>query len=239
MHKNFLLNTWEKITFSNQLLKVARFLHFTKITPQPLVLDSEKCLFLAPHPDDETFGCAGLLIKYPENFHVVCITDGRHGRCESEARKDEFLSAMAFYGVDSYEFLDIEDRKLIYNYEKFSSIEIADYDYVFLPNYFDQHKDHKAVNVLLQKLLKQKNYKPGLKIIFYELWSPLPIINRILDITKIAGKKKEAINIYKSQHKYLGFLDGIIGLNQYRGMLASVGFAEGYCVVDVERFREL
>ena len=240
-----LKKSFENTAFANQLLKATRFLHFIKVTPEPLNLSSENCLLLCPHPDDETFGCGGLILKSPQNFHVVCITDGRSGGYnlteeENQAiRKKEFLQAMEFYGINSYNFLEIEDRRLIYNYEKFSSLEISNYDLIFLPNYFDQHKDHKAVTVLLQKILRNKNYKPSLKIVFYELWAPLPLINRILDITPIINKKKEAINIYKSQHKYLGFENGIIGLNQYRGMQVSVGYAEGYCLIDVETFKKL
>jgi len=235
----------KKIAFSNQLLKVARFLHFTKITPEPLILNDEKCLLLSPHPDDETFGCGGLLLNYPANFHVVCITDGRCGGyllTEEEnkvVRKNEFLQAMDFYGINSYSFMDIEDRKLIYNYEKFSSLDISDYDLIFLPSYFDQHKDHKAMSVLLQKLLKHKKYKLSMKIVFYELWAPLPLINRYVDLCPIIEKKKEAIKIYASQQKYLDFFEGIIGLNRYRGMLTSVGFAEGYSLLDVKTFKKL
>lgn len=235
----------ENIAFSNQLLKAARFLHFEKITPQPLTLKDERCLLLAPHPDDETFGCGGLLITYPENFDVVCMTDGRCGgysTTEDEniaTRKKEFARAIDSYGIESYKSLDIKDRKLIYNYEKFRSLEIENYDIIFLPNYFDQHKDHKAVTVLLQRLLNEKKHKPTLKLIFYELWSPLPLVNRILDITKIIDKKKEAVNIYESQHKYLNYLDGIVGLSRYRGMQISVGFAESYCEINIETFMKL
>lgn len=233
------------MAFANQLLKAANFMHFTKITPEPFSLNNEKCLLLAPHPDDETFGCAGMLINYPQNFHVMCITDGRCGGynlSEEEnivVRKAEFERAMEVFGVKSYEFLEIQDRKLIYNYENFSSLDISTYDYVFLPNCFDQHKDHKAVTVLLKKLLRHKKHKSDLKIVFYEIWSPLPLINKILDITFIIDKKREAIKVYESQHNYLNFEDGIIGLNQYRGMQISVGYAEGYCLTDVKTFQKL
>ena len=40
---------------------------------------NDKCLVLAPHADDESIGCGGLLLKYPNNFEVVVLTDGRKG----------------------------------------------------------------------------------------------------------------------------------------------------------------
>lgn len=36
----------------------------------------DKCLVIAPHADDESIGCGGLLLKYPDNCDVVVLTDG-------------------------------------------------------------------------------------------------------------------------------------------------------------------
>ena len=41
--------------------------------------ENTKILLLAPHPDDESIGCGGILIKHPNNFKVICLTDGRCG----------------------------------------------------------------------------------------------------------------------------------------------------------------
>lgn len=31
---------------------------------------NDKCLIIAPHADDESIGCGGILLKYPQNFEV-------------------------------------------------------------------------------------------------------------------------------------------------------------------------
>ena len=220
-------------------LKFVNFFHFEKINPAELIIQSgEKCLVLSPHFDDETLGCSGLLIKYPENVHVICLTDGKSGTMENNdeelvnIRKKEFTSVMKELGITSYEFLDIPDGKLVYNYEKFSQIDISDYDYIFIPNYFDNHKDHKAVSTLLKQLLKEKTHKTSLKIAFYEIWSVMPLPNYYFDITKIIKKKKDLIKKYTSQTKNVWLEKGILSLNAYIGVLLNIGWAEMYTIID-------
>ncbi|OGI21814.1 MAG: hypothetical protein A2255_00660 [Candidatus Melainabacteria bacterium RIFOXYA2_FULL_32_9] len=237
---------YQNILFADRFLKIARIFHFEKISWSLLNLEPrDKCLLLAPHPDDETVGCAGLLLKYPKNFDIVCITDGRCGSYDHtpdetiDIRKREFEEAMEKFGISSYSFLNIEDRKLINNYSIFKSLNINDYNYILLPNYFDQNKDHKAVTVLLQKLLLNKKYKSGLKIVFYEVWSALPLPNYFFDISDVIENKKELINLYQSQVKYVSFVDGIIGLNRYRGMQSNCHYSEAFSIIDVKTFMKL
>lgn len=235
---------YKKFVFNRQLLKLSRFFHFEKIVPKEIFLEpNEKCLLLSPHFDDETLGCGGVLIKYPQNFHIVCLTDGSKGsQVDNEelpkTRKQEFVSVMNELSITSYEFLDIEDGKVIYNYDKFKTIEISDYDYIFLPGYFENHKDHKAVTPLLQKLLKEKKAKKNLKICFYEIWSALALPNAFVDITRMFKRKTELINIYQSQLKFCD-LKQILSLNAYRGILVSLGQVEMFSLVDTKTFLKL
>ena len=246
--KTFFKEIFNKTVFNKNFLKASRFLYFSKTNPQPLEFDkNEKCLLLAPHPDDETFGCGGLLTKYPDNFHVVCLTDGIHGNFDKtpdheqikKNRQNEFISALAVAGVKSYQFLEIPDRKLIKHYDTFKTLDLSKYDYIFLPNYMDNHKDHKAVTVLLQKLLRESEHKNNCKIAFYEIWGALPIFNYYADITFIRNQKIKMINCYMSQLKNLDFLKGIIGLNKYRGTCVNLGFTEVFSVTDIETFKKL
>ena len=229
--------------YSNRLIKLLKAFHYEKIIYQELTLNkTDKCLLLAPHPDDETFGCGGMLLKYPENFEVICLTDGRFGGHDDdpdeliETRKQEFSSVMNQLNISSYSMLGIKDRKLIYNYETFKSLNIEEFNYIFIPNYFDQHKDHKAVTNLLQKLLINKKHNNNLKIVFYEVWSALAYSNYFIDLTDTIEKKKELINIYKSQIKYVDFLNGISSLNAYRGMLVDKSYAEFFSIIDIKTF---
>ena len=127
--------------------------------------NDDKCLCIAPHPDDESIGAGGILIKHPDNFKVICLTDGQKGSetlSKEEIvriRKEEFKNAMEFAGIKDIEMLEIPDKQIINNYDKFKKIAIEEYDYVFIPNILDQHQDHKAVSVNLAKLLQERDEK--------------------------------------------------------------------------------
>lgn len=232
-----------------RLLKLARLFQYEKINPVEFLLKPEdKCLILNPHFDDEVLGCSGLLMKYPDNFNIICLTDGSKGQNRSNAeqienlanvRKEEFLSVMKQLNINSYDFLEIEDGQLMYNFDKFKALDIADYDYIFAPSYFDNHKDHKAVTVLLQKLLKQRKHKSNLKICFFEVWSALPVPNYYVDITKLIEQKRKLISCYKSQLKFCNLIKAMLSLNTYRGVLVNVGWAEMFTVIDLKTFKKL
>jgi len=226
---------------------LARAFHYEKFFCNELTFEkNDKCLLLGPHPDDETFGCGGLLIKYPDNFDIVCLTDGRDGGYGEESkeelaviRKNEFKSVMEKLKITSYKFLDIPDRKLIYGYDTFKSLELEKYDYIFVPNYFDQHKDHKAVTNLVQKYFINTKSKDNVKIVFYEVWAALAFPNYYIDITRIMDQKKELIQEYHSQSRHVNFLEGICALNRYRGMLVNRDYAELFSIIDLNTFMKL
>ncbi|MDD3013833.1 MAG: PIG-L family deacetylase [Candidatus Gastranaerophilales bacterium] len=237
---------YQKIVYANRFLRLARIFHFEKIAPAKLELNSNnKCLLLAPHPDDETMGCGGLLLKHSSIFDVVCLTDGRYGGYDQSndeiaaLRKIEFEKALDKIGILNYCMLKIEDRKLIKNYPVFENINVEKYDYVFIPNYFDQHKDHKAVTILLQKLLRTKKHKVNLKIAFYEVWSPITIPNFYFDISDVIEEKESLIDIYQSQLKHVDFKAGIKSLNLYRGMQFNCRFSEVFSIIDINTFMKL
>ena len=60
-------------------------------------------LVVAPHMDDESLGCGGLLAKYPDEATVVVVTHS------GERRRAEFQSAMGILGVDDLRVLEFED----------------------------------------------------------------------------------------------------------------------------------
>ena len=40
------------------------------------ITDKTRCLLLASHASEETISCGGLMLKYPQNFDVYCLTNG-------------------------------------------------------------------------------------------------------------------------------------------------------------------
>ena len=69
------------------------------IKPLPFeLIRGSKCLLIAPHPDDESIGCGGIMNLYPSCFDIVCLTHGnnsvRHEEFEKAMRIDPFLNAL-------------------------------------------------------------------------------------------------------------------------------------------------
>ena len=231
------------------VFKFSKLAATINLKPTELILnENSKCLCLVPHADDESIGMGGLLSLYPKHFDVVLLTDGRKGIKEvsvEEAvkiREDEFKCALtAAGGVNSYKFLQIEDKKLLDNFDLFKTIDISEYDYIFVPNIIDQHPDHKAVSLLLKRLLENctqggAKAKSDLKICFYEVWSTLGLVNAFVDISEVIEKKKAMINCYKSQTAKKDYEYHALGLNQYRGMLKDKKYVEAFCVLNIDDF---
>lgn len=77
-------------------------------------------LVLAPHPDDEVFGCGGAIMRHVaqgEHVHVVIVTDGgalpgEHSDRESYVgvRQQESIRASGILGYGPPEFWGLPDR---------------------------------------------------------------------------------------------------------------------------------
>lgn len=208
--------------------------------------ENQRCLCLSPHADDESIGMGGVLSLFTDNFEVVLLTDGRKGIKDKstedviKTREEEFKNAMSVSGVNSYKFLHAEDKKLLDSFNLFKGINLEKYDYIFVPNIIDQHPDHKAVSLLLNRLLDEHaNVKNDLQICFYEVWSTLGMVNSFVDISDVIEKKKSMINCYKSQIEQKDYEYYALGLNQYRGMFKDKKYVEAFCVLSVEEFKKI
>lgn len=65
-----------------------------------------KRLIIAPHCDDETLGCGGILAKYPQETGVVVVAQ------PDDVRLGEFQRAHAILDYAFYTFLDFKDGYL-------------------------------------------------------------------------------------------------------------------------------
>lgn len=241
------INIIKKFLFKKLFYKFNKINAYINLKPQEFNLtESKKCLCLAPHADDESIGMGGLLSLFPENFHVILLTDGQKGIKDKPAdevikiREEEFKNAMNIAGIKNYSFLHAEDKKLLDSYNLFERISLETYDYIFLPNIIDQHPDHKAVSLLLKTLLESESkIKPDLKICFYEVWSALGFVNAFVDISNVVESKKAMINCYKSQTALKDYTYHALGLNQYRGMLKDKKHVETFCILDLNDFKKM
>ena len=211
---------------------------------QLIILPTDRILVVAPHPDDETVGCGGLLALYRQQCDVLLLTDGRKGvpadRSKTEAetaqiRKAEFETVMDFFGVLNYRELGIRDSSLRENVKAVCTVDLTGYDWVFVPNRNERHPDHAATYRIIKKLRKKQRAKA--RLIEYEVWSPIIAPNRFLDISAAMETKTAALEKYASQVAEINYVKLAQGLNSYRGAPHHVEFCEAFFLEPERRKR--
>lgn len=200
-----------------------------------MITSTDRLLIVAPHPDDETLGCGGLLACFGPQCDVLLLTDGRKGtpadgsRTEEETagiRRREFDAAVAFFGVNRVYTLNLPDSCLRENAKTVSSFDLRGYDRIFVPYRLERHPDHAAAFRIIHKLYKRQHSKA--ELLEYEVWSPITEPNRFLDISRVMERKQEGIRLYASQVRELDYEALARGLNGYRGAPHHIVFCEAF-----------
>ena len=199
------------------------------------IRENEKLLIVAPHPDDETIGCGGVLSLYGKQCDVLLLTDGRRGIPEGSnltqdetaaRRKKEFTAVMDFFHVHSYRLLEIPDAELAAHEQAVSDVDLRDYDRIFVPNRNERHPDHKAAFEIIRRLHQKQKAKA--ELIEYEVWSPIISANRFLEISSVMDTKTAALQKYGSQTASIDYEAFVRGLNMYRGAPHHVAYCEAF-----------
>lgn len=202
-------------------------------------ISAEDVLVLSPHPDDDIFGCGGLLSQLAESgakIKVIYFNDGATGNKDGQRdydlvaqREDEAVRALRMIGVHEVNFLRIANlAKKRDLWEKiFEELKTRHYDLALVPNEHDWHCDHQIVaRAYLKSISRRLTHKPITW--YYAVWG-IPSINRILPIDHSLAIKKEAISCYKSQLKVKPYDEAILAQNEYIGKaLGAAKHAEGY-----------
>lgn len=216
--------------------------------------NAESVLVLAPHPDDETYGCGGLLALYRQrgiNVHVHVFTDGAGYAKEDlragifETRKAEIEAALSVLDIREASYSIFADRSLTSNPE-LSRIIIDlifehDADLVLAPSLSEIHPDHLAVGraaLAAVASIKRKN-TPVPSMLFYEIGAAQQI-GMLFDITKVWSIKAAAMDCFISQQQQQNYSRQIEALNIYRTytLPASVSHAEAYAVLTPQHWED-
>ena len=199
-------------------------------------LPAQAALVLAPHPDDEVFGCGGAIASHVRSgvpVHVVVLTDGaRFG--DETSRANESRAAAKVLGYGEPEFWNLPDRGLRYSEELVQRmadcIVRTGADLVYAPSPWEIHPDHRQTSRLATEAVRRVRHP--VRLAFYEVGVPLRP-NTLLDITPFFGTKEAAMRCFGSQLAQQDYLRHIQALNQYRTytLPRSVLAAEAYWVI--------
>lgn len=214
-------------------------------------------LVLAPHMDDETIGCGGVIQSHLRNgasVHVIFLTDGSRGFEREEIstlpqsrRRDirvaESEAACAVLGVTATHYLDLPDGSSQADANAVSAllaiIDTVAPDLLYLPFFTDTHHDHRTCNALFAAACAQRSSMSRLLCCCYEVWVPL-YPNLIVDVTSAMDTKLEALACYTSQLQMNNYLSSVQGLNAYRAIAnRSNGYAEAFYVTSAAQYLKL
>ena len=185
----------------------------------------KKVLIFAPHPDDEVLGCGGSLLKKISTgceVAVIYMTSGE-GTAPASVRGKEALASCQFLGVKTRLFLREPDGFLTLTPHVVEAVTaILDEEsphIVYVPHQKEKNRDHTATHTIAHHCLVQ--CKPEI-VLAYEVWTPL-VPNRVVDISKVAAVKEEAIRKHASQMHNVDYAEPTLGLNRFRSMSIASG----------------
>jgi N-acetylglucosamine malate deacetylase 1 len=218
---------------------------------------------VAPHPDDESVGCGGLISLWAaerRQAEVLFLTAGETGAAEvrdpmttaarrkrlgqelRQTRRAEAEAALATLGA-SGAWLDGTDGALHRDEARLAD-KIAELwranppDLITAPDPGDRHPDH-AVAARIVGGAALSVLPPETPLLAYEVWSPAPA-NAVLDITAFAETKWRAIAAHRSQTATTDYLAAARALNCYRAITSGQrqGYAEAFRRTTVARYAD-
>lgn len=200
----------------------------TNIKDCPLPFEAVKHLpgqsigVIAPHPDDEVFGCGCALAEYASrgcNVEVIVLTDGQLWADTQSSRVAESISAAKVLGYPQPVFWHKTDGGL--QNDQCLVDDIAHWlmqckhDALLIPSPWEKHPDHTSCTEATINALNKNNHTVK-QLIFYEVGHPLASCNMLLDTTAWQPLKISAMQCFTSQLSKQNFLSQISGLNAYR-----------------------
>ena len=214
-----------------------------------------KVMIISPHPDDETLGAGGTLLKLKDGGNEIfwvnvtnMSTDYGYSEDRVRERDNEIRKVKEAYGFDGFWNFELEPAGLD-KYETGELVkrfkEVIDEvkpEFLILPYGHDVHSDHKIVfeaaysctkafrapylkTVLCMEILSETDQAQNENV-----FAP----NVFIDITNYIDKKIEIMKTYKSEIDAPPFprnQNAIKGLAAYRGVTAFQEYSESFRLV--------
>ena len=214
-----------------------------------------KIIVVAPHPDDETLGCGGTLLRFAEQgaslawLIVTGMTD-HYTQAQRQARSDTISKITAAYGFDEVYQLEqptaeldtIPMNHLVESIGK--AFESYQPDGVLLPHRNDVHTDHRVVFDACAGCSKWFRYPSIKRLMSYETLSETDFAlpngeqtfqpNVFFDINAYLSRKLEIMAMYPDECSDFPFprsATAITAQAQLRGAQSGYQAAEAFMLL--------
>ena len=212
-----------------------------------------KVLIIAVHPDDETLGCGGTLLKHKakgDDIHWLICTSIDKDHNYYETRKKEMQEVSALYGFSSIHNLQLKTMQV----DEYSVSELVGKlskvinevqpNIIYLPFKGDVHTDHRRIFEASYSCTKSFRYPFIKKIYMIETLSETEfspstkedsfIPNVFVDISEYFDKKIEIAKIYQSEmseHPFPRSTRNLKALATLRGATCGCEHAESFVLL--------
>ena len=215
-------------------------------------------LAVGAHPDDLEVSCGGTLIRYVRDGHKVSMCNVSGGNLGHKVimpdelrliRRKEAEEAAKVIGADHYTidgsdgFVECSDKDM--REQLIEVVRKTKPDVIITHNPDDYMRDHVQAGSLaydasfistLPHLFTKSDYTTNFPPVFYmDTLAGIGFIpTEYVDISDVIEQKLEALACHESQvkwmldHDHIDFLDFVRTCNKYRGLQASVPYAEGF-----------
>lgn len=214
-------------------------------------------LIVSVHPDDETLGCGGTILKHVEQgdsvywLIITTATEALGYSADFIRKRDEQIDLVSqAYGFRKTYRLGFPTTRLhiVDLSDLLTAIAAVMRDIeprtVYTVNRSDIHTDHQVVARAIMSSIKSFRYPYIKRVLMYECLSeteimpPLPesvfVPNVYSDISNYMEKKLEIMKIYDSEIQEYPLprsIEAIRALAQFRGVTVSVKFAEAFMLL--------
>lgn len=211
-----------------------------------------RVLVVAPHPDDETLGCGGTILRHGDlgdqlAWLTMTSIDGSVGYTmeQIQARRDEVQKVADAYGfalvehlgyptttLDAVPLAEIIERvaKVVREFEP---------EIVYLPHAGDIHSDHRVTYDACAPVTKWFRHRSVTRVLTYETLSetgqgigrPLFAPTVFVDVTPYLGRKVEILRVYESEigdYPFPRSEEAVRALAAVRGTAAGFEAAEAF-----------
>ena len=204
-------------------------------------------MFISVHPDDETLGSGGTILKHiADGDDVTCVFITSGNSLQSEMI--EQLNSHYLYKKSislNFPELKLKDISLNFLIPKLTEVfNQCNPQILYIPNRSDIHSDHRAVFEAIMACTKTFRFPSIEQILMCEVISETDfapaliemafIPNYFIDISFFFDKKIEILNIFKSEllpYPQTRNISTMSALNRYRGSQIGTEYAEAYMLL--------